>query len=691
MSIPADLLSNPLVNPPQLPNGALPLNKVKSAHFLPAIEYGIATGKAEIAAIKNNPDAPTFENTIEALEYSGEDLSRAMSVFGLFSLSKSSGVIRKLEQKIGPKISAFSSGIFQDADLFKRVEAVYNDPSSATRDPEQKMLLEKTYKSFTENGVNLSPEKKIRFQEIQERLSVLSSQYGGNVMETKKAYKLFIADETKLAGVPPRALTEYKNNAIKAGQPDKFLLVLEPFPNEILTHCKDRVLREEIFRASRTIAFADPKHDNRPVTLEIVTLKHELAQIMGFATAADHILSESMAGNAQTVNEFLQRNLDVYKPAAEAYLQKVRDFARDEDGLVDLKPWDTGYYGRMLKEKMFSVDMESLRPYFELNSVFNAVCRHAEDVFDVELRHAKKKYPVHHKDVQVYEVFNKASNNFVGLFYANYYARSGAKHGGAWMDEVQSHAVRGGQIKTPAITNDCNYKKGDNGEPTLLTLDDAQTMNHEFGHGGHGFLTKARYQSLAGTRVKRDWVELPSQLQEGWIMANAKDPNSDFARHYKTGEKIPAALLDRIEEMDNFDAGIVGLRQTFFGMLDMKWHSTDPASITSVEDLEDSVGAVASLMPRIDGSQSTSFTHLFAGGYAAGYYGYKWADVMAADVFAKAQENGVIYDKPFLKRVREIIYETGGTRDPAELYRELMGRGPDPDALFRREGLKPAL
>ncbi len=691
MTIPAHLLSNPLVNPPQLPNNALPLNKVKSAHFLPAIEHGIALAMAEIAAIKNNPDAPTFENTIEAIEYVGEDLSRAYSVFSLFSASKSSGVIRKLEQKIGPIMSAFSSGIFQDADLFKRVEAVYNDPSSAVLDPEQKMLLKKIYKDFTDNGVNLSPEKKERFQEIQERLSVLSSQYGANVMEAKKACKIFIDDEARLAGVPARALAEYKNNAIRAGEPDKFLLVLTPFPDEILSHCKDRALREEIFRADRTVAFAGSAHDNRPVILEIVTLKHELAQMMGFATAADHILSESMAGDTKTVNAFLQRNLDVYKPAAENYLQKVRDFAREEDGLENLEPWDVGYYGRMLKEKMFSVDMESVRPYFELNSVFNALCRHAEEAFDVELRHAKKKYPVHHRDVQVYEIFNKASNSFAGLFYVNYYARPGAKYGGAWMDQLQSHSIRDGRVTTPSITNDGNYKKGDNGVPTLLTIDNTETVYHEFGHGGHGFRTTVRHASLAGTRgVKRDWIELPSQLQEGWVMANAKDPNSDLGRHYQTGEKIPLALLERIEAMNNFDAGMTGLRQTFFGMLDIKWHATDPAKITSVEDLEDGVNAVASLMPRI-GSISTSFTHLFSGGYAAGYYGYKWTEAMAADVFARSQENGRIYDKPFLKRIDEIIYQTGGSREPTELFRELMGRDPDPDALFRREGLLSGL
>lgn len=687
--LPLALQSNPLVNPPELPHGALPLNKVKSAHFLPAIEYGIEQAKQEIEAIKNNPEPPSFENTIEALEFSGQDLGRASTVFGLFSASKSNGIIRALEKKIYPKISAFNSAIYQNPDLFKRVEAVYKDSKSEHLGPEQKMLLEKSYRAFTRSGINLPPEKQKRFQEIRSRLSVLSSQFGENVLKTKDDYQFFIDDESVLEGVPDRAMKEYKNNAIEAGQPDKWLIVLEPYPADIASHARNRELREEVYRAYRMVAFDNPKHDNRPVILEIIKLKHELAQLMGFPTIADHVLSASMAKDSNTVNAFLQKSLEVYKPAAEDYLRKVRDFARDKDGLTDLESWDVAYYGRWLKETMFSLDMEEIRPYFELKSVFNELCRHAEQAFDVELKHAGKKYPVHHRDVRVYEIFNKASNNFVGLFYANYYARPGAKHGGAWMDSIQSRSIVKGVVHTPAITNDCNYKKNPGRAPTFLTIDDVETIKHEFGHGAHGFCSKAWYESLSGTSVKRDWVELPSQLQEGWVMVNARDPDSNLARHYLTEKKIPAELLDKIEAMRNFDAGFSGLRQTFLGLLDMKWHTTDPATIQSVEDLEDSVCAIASLMPRTCGSMSTNFTHLFSGGYAAGYYGYKWADVMAADVFAKSQENGIVYDKPFLKRVQETIYETGGTRDPAILYRELMGRDPDPNALFRREGLAP--
>jgi Zn-dependent oligopeptidase len=686
MTIPAHLLSNPLVNPPQLPNNALPLNKVKSAHLLPAIEFGIQQARAEIDAIKNNAEAPTFENTIEALEFAGEDLTRARSVYSLFTASKTSGVIRKLEKKIAPMLSSYYSGIFQDADLFRRVEAVYNDPASSGLGQEQKTLLEDTYKSFIRSGINLVPEKQKRFLEIREQLSVLSSRYSENVIEATSAFKLFIEDEARLEGIPERVRKEFKNNAIKAGQPDRWLIEMEPYPAEIMSHGKDRALREELFRARRNLACADPKRDNRPVILEMVKLKHELAQLMGFPTIADHVLSERMAGNAATVNTFLQENLDVYKPSAEDYLKQVADFAREQDGLTDMQPWDTAYYGRMLKEKKFSIDMESLRPYFELKSIFRAVCRHAEEAFDVELRAAGKKYPVHHKDVKVFEIFNKSSNSFVGLFYANYYARPGAKQGGAWMDQLQTHFIRDGKTSAPAITNDCNYKKNENGEPTLLTLYEAETMQHEFGHGAHGFLSRVKYPSISGTNVKWDFVELPSQLQEGWAKANARDPDSDFARHYITGKKIPSDILDRLEAMENFDAGLAGQRQTFLGMLDMKWHTTDPADIKSVEDLEDSICALTG-MQRVTGSQSASFTHIFSGGYTAGYYGYKWADVMAADVFARSQEKGEIYDKPFLKRVREIVYESGGAYDPAERYRELMGRDPDSEALYRREGL----
>lgn len=691
MSTPLDLQTNPLINPPVLPNNALPLKQVKTRHFLPAIEYGLDRLKAEIAAIKDNKDAPNFANTIKAFEFAGSDLDRATTVFGLMTLSKSSGAIRKLEAKINPMLSDFFGALFQDADLFARVDAVYNSPEAKTLEPVDKQLLEKTYKNFADNGVHLSPEQKKRFQEINARLSVLSSRFSENVLKETAEYQYFIDDESVLDGVPARVKGELKENAVKAGKPDQWLVTLEPYPQEILSHGKNRALREELYRARWVIGAENPKYDNRPVTLEIVKLKHELAQIMGFATTADYIISDNMAKDSATVEKFLRRNLSIYKPAAEQYLQKVKDFAQEQDGLTDIKPWDVPYYGRLLKEKLFSVDVEAIRPYFELKSTFNDLARHAEQAFDIELRAAGKKYPVHHKDVEVYEVFNKSSNSPVGLFYANYYARPGAKHGGAWMDEIQSYFVDAdGVVHRPAVTNDCNYKKRDDGQPTLLTLRDKETDFHEFGHGLHGLLTQVQYASLAGTRVKRDWVELPSQLQEGWVMAKARDRNDSFGTHYLTGEKIPLEMLDRIEEMNNFDAGYAGLRQTFFGLLDLKWHMTDPAKIQSVDALEDEVSAEATLMPRVHGSMTTAFTHLFAGGYAAGYYGYKWADVMAADVFAKSQEKGQIYDVDFLRQVREKIYETGGSRDPAELYRELMGRDPDPDALFRREGLLPS-
>jgi peptidyl-dipeptidase Dcp len=690
MTASVDLKSNPLINPPQLPNNALPLNKVRSKHIVPAIEYGLAQLRAEIDAIKNNPDQPTFANTIEALEFAGEDLDRASTVLGLLLNSQSTGVLRKIDKKTGPVVSQFFSELYQDRDLFARVEAVYKDPASAHLGVEEKMLLKAAYDGFANNGIHLPLEQQKRMQKIKSRLSVLTSKFSENVLKETEAYKYFITDEAVLDGVPDRVKSEYRQSAVKAGKPDQWLITLEPFPNEIISHGKNRALREEIYRADNVVAHGEhPKFDNRPIQLEIVALKNELAHIMGFETTADYIISENMARDAKTVEAFLRGNLAVYKPAAEEYLQKIRDFAKEQDGLEELKPWDVPYYGRALKEKIFSIDFEALRPYFELKSTFNDLARHAEEAFGVELRSTKKsKYPVHNKDVDVYEAFDKASNSFVGLFYVNYYAKPGAKSGGAWMDEIQSHYVdKNGQVHTPSITNDCNYKRRDDGGPTLLAIGDKRTDFHEFGHAMHGMKTRVKYKSQAGTRVKRDWVELPSQLQEGWVMAKAKDRNDPFATHFETGEKIPLDILERIQEMQNFDAGYVGLRQTYFGLLDLKWHTTDPATIVSVDALEDEVAAEASLLPRVHGAMSTSFTHIFSGGYSAGYYGYKWADVMAADVFARSQEKGMIYDRAFLKDVMTIIYETGGSRDPAELYRELMGRDPDPDALFLREGL----
>ncbi|MBI3441863.1 MAG: M3 family peptidase, partial [Proteobacteria bacterium] len=384
--------------------------------------------------------------------------------------------------------------------------------------------------------------------------------------------------------------------------------------------------------------------------------------------------------------EFLEKNAKVYRPAAEKFLQQIKDFALKTDGLADIKPWDMPLYSRKLQEKTFQLDLEELRPYFDLERVLEGVRLHAEKLFNITVMETSGKYPVYHPDVKVYEVHDKKSGEIIGLFYADYYARPGAKRNGAWESEFRTRGIENGENKFAFVTNTCNFDKPTKDQPTLLSLDEVRTVFHEFGHGLHALLAQGNYHALTGTSVKWDFVELPSQLQENWT--KEKEVLDSFAVHYKTGEKLPAEMIKKIRDMESFGAGYAGLRQTFQALLDMKWHMTDPATIKSVEALEDSVIAQSWLFPREAGLLSTAFTHIFSGGYDAGYYSYKWAEVLDADVFELFKKQG-LYDKEAKERLRDTIYSKGGTVDPMELFIAMMGREPDPDALFRREGLLP--
>lgn len=687
MTATQDLSGNPLVNPPQLPFGAPPLDKVKTAHFLPAFDWALDKARANIAAIKNNPAAPTFENTIEALEFATEDLSRISQIFSYISGGWADDEIRGLEEKIDLKLSTFGSDVALDEDLFARIKTVYDLRATLSLTPEQSILLENAYKSYARSGVNLPPAQKQRLREISEELSKLSTKYEQNVVLSTAAYKKFITDEKDLDGVPENAKERYATAAEKAGFKGQWLITLSPRPEEILSHCTNRALREEIARAINTIAYKD-QFDNSQIVIDIARLRHEKAQILGYATYADYVLEGRMAKDVPTVEAFLQKNLQSYKKPAENYLQEVRDFALKTDGSNDLQPWDFSYYSRLRTEQKFSIDTEELKSYFDLEKVLEGLRQHAEKLFDIEMIDANSKYPVNDPDVKVYEIHDKKTGGVIALFYADYYARAGAKREGAWMSSFRSRGIEGGVNQIPIITNTCNFAKPTKTQPTLLTLREVETVFHEFGHGLHGILAEGTYSSLTGINVKWDFVELPSQLQENWV--RQKEVLDSFAVHYKTGQPIPAATIATINAMQNDGAGFVGLRQTRLGLLDMAWHTTDPASITDAAAFEEKATALATIFNNAaaGGPLSTHFTHLFSGGYAAGYYSYKWAEVLEADVFSAFEKAG-LYDRATGDRLRAAIYSKGGTKEPDQLFRDFMGRDPDPDALFRREGLLP--
>lgn len=685
---PDALASNPLVNGPQLPYGAPPLDLIKTEHFMPAIRHYLAEARAQIADIKNNPAKPNFKNTIEALEFAGRDFGRVTTIFGNLAGANADDALRAIESEVSVLGVQYGNDIMMDADLFKRVKAVHDDRANLKLSPEQNMLLEETYKAFVRSGALLDDTQKQEMRKIDERLAELSTTFKNNTVKATNAWEKVITDENELRGLPDRVKALYKSYAEEKGLQGQWLIKLSPPPIDILEYSENRSLREEVHKARSNIAFGGP-FDNRPVIIETVTLKQKKAELLGFGTFAAYVLDDRMAKDTKTVMDFLRKNEAVYKPAAEDFVKKVSDYAQATDGISGLKPWDMLYYSRKLKEETFQLNLETLRPYFNLEQVLDGLRHHAENLFNINMTETKDKYPVYHPDVKVYEVTDKKSGEMIGLFYADFYARPGAKNNGAWMSTFRNRGLNEtGENEFSIVTNTCNFAKPTPGHPTLLSIDEVRTVFHEFGHGLHALLAKGDYRSLTGTNVKWDFVELPSQLQENW--AKKKETLDTFAKHPVTKQPLDPATIKKINDMENFDAGYMGLRQTFFGLLDMKWHTTDPKKIKGVEALEDEIIKESWVFAREAGvgTQSTAFGHLFGGGYAAGYYSYKWAEALEADVFSLFEKKG-LYDRETADRLRNTIYSQGGTTDPKKLFVEMMGRELDPDAMFRREGLLP--
>lgn len=692
----ASASDNPLINPPALPYGIPAFDKIKPEHLEPALNWAIDITKAEIDAVKNNPEAPSFENTIEALERAGNDLERISNVFQTLVNNNTNDAIRALEKVFVAKTTPLYGAIAMDDVLFARVKSLYDAKDTLGLDPEQMMLLENTYKRRVRAGALLAPTEKIRLESINLELANLTTQYGQNVLKHTASYER-IATKEELKGVPERALSAYKAAAEKAEKvagisaermaalKGNYLIRLQPPPTDILVYGENRALREEISKAMGNIGKEAP-YDNRPIILNIVALRHEKAQLLGFQNHADFTLSDRMAGSQKTVEDFLSKNLNAYKPGAEAFFNEVKAFAL-ASGLSDFQPHDFGFYSKKLQEQKFNFNTEDLRPYFEINRVFDGFRNHIEKLFGVEMVDQTAQYPTYRDDAKVYDVRDKETGEILAVFYADYYADAETKRGGAWMSDLRNRMRdRHGVDHIPLVTNSCNYQKPTSDQPALLSLSEVRTLFHEGGHGFHGALARGRYASLNGTSVKWDFVELPSQLQENWIAE--KDVLDSFARHYKTGAAIPPEYIKKIEEMATYGAGFGGLRQTSLGLLDMLWHTKDPATIISIEQIEDEIHALTSFWPTRTSTFSTNFGHLFKSpvGYSAGYYSYKWSEVLEADVFEEFKAKG-LYDPETAKRLRQTIYEKGGTMPPMEIFKAMMGREPQQEALLRREGL----
>jgi peptidyl-dipeptidase Dcp len=673
---------NPLLQNFTTPHQAPPFDLIREEHYLPAVKAAIEEARENIEAIKKNVAEPDFDNTLVALETSSDRLHTITSVFYNQLSAAGTDDLEKLAEEIGPLNANFSNDVILDETLFARVKAIYDQKDSLNLTPEQETLLDDTYKQFVRGGALLSDDKKQRLREISEQLSVLGPTFNNNTKKSAEKFELIIEDEKDLSGLPETAIAGASQAAEEAGHEGKWLFNLD-FPSYVpfLTYANNRGLREKMWRAFSNRAYGDD-FDNCDNILKIVSLRDERAGLLGYKHHADYVLERRMAKSPDNVMAFLDKLLQAYKPAAELELDELKKFAATTGFNDELKPWDVGYYSEKLKQKLFDFSSEELRPYFQLNKVLDGTFKHFSKLFGLEFKPADN-IPVWHKDVTAYEVTSKETGDSVGLLYADFYPRSGKKQG-AWKTSYRDQGLHGGEIKQPIVAIVCNFTKPTKDTPSLLSFGEVTTLFHEMGHAIHALLSNVTYSSHAGTSVLWDFVELPSQVQENW--AYKKETLDLFAEHYKTGEKIPAELIEKVNKAKNFMVGFGGLRQISFGLMDMRWHTANLEDIKDVAAFEDEATADTRLFPRLAGPMSTSFSHIFAGGYAAGYYSYKWAEVLDADTFELFEEKG-LYDQDTAKRYKDEILSRGGSEHPEVLYRRFRGRDADPDALLRREGL----
>lgn len=675
-------MTNILLEKSPAPYEAPPFDQIKDTDYLPAVKAAIEEARKNIDAIKNNTDKPTFENTIVALEGASERLSTITSIF-YNQLSAAGGeALEALAQEIGPLSANFSSDVSLDASLFKRVKAVYDAKDGLDLNAEKMTLLDDTYQGFVRSGALLEDNKKSRLREISEEMSTLGPDFMNNATKSAEKFELVIDDEKDVSGLPETALAGAKQLAEDRGHEGKWVITLDyPSFGPFVTYADNRDLRERVWRAFSNRAFGD-EFDNCDNVKKIVRLRDERSKLLGFDTHAHFVLERRMAKSPENVTEFLNKLLDAYKPAAEHELQELQEFANKQGFDGDLKPWDIGYYSEKLKEERFKFSSEELRPYFPLNQVLDGVFDHFSKLFGLNFTPADH-VPTWHKDVTAYEVRHRDTNNFIGLLYADFYPRTGKKSG-AWKTSYRDQGLYGGEMKQPIVAIVCNFTKPTKDKPSLLSFGEVTTLFHEMGHATHALLSNVTYSSHAGTSVLWDFVELPSQAQENW--AYKKETLDMFASHYETGEKIPEELIEKLNASKNFMVGFGGLRQVSFGLMDLSWHTVDPSTIDDVAAFEDKATEHTRLFPRLAGPMSTSFSHIFAGGYAAGYYSYKWAEVLDADTFELFEQDG-LYNKETAQKYIDEILSRGGSEPPEVLYHRFRGRDADPDALLRREGL----
>ncbi len=676
-------MNNPLLVASDAPFGAPAFDKIKTEHYKPAFEAAVAEGKEEIKAIVENPDEPTFANTIEALERAGGKLESIGNIFFNLNECCTNPEMQQIAEDVSPMLTEYEVSILLNPVLFSRVKAVYEKRADLGLNSEQMKLLEDTYRGFERNGANLSDEKKEEYSKMSEALSLATLKFGRNVLAASNAYELNLTDEADLEGLPGYVRDMAAAEASSRGHEGWTFTLDQPSYSPFMKYSSNRALREKLWRAYNTKAVGG-EFDNIPTIKEILGLRLKIANLLGYETYADYSLVETMAKDRGTVMEFLDDLREKAYPFAIRDVDEIRRYATACGFEGELMPWDFAYWSEKYRDEMYSLNDELLKPYFQLDSVQAAVFGLAGKLYGLTFTQ-RTDIPVYHPDVRTFEVRDE-NGRFMALLYMDYFPRE-SKRGGAWMTEFRGMATIDGVEERPFVSVVTNFTKPTGDEPSLITFDEVTTLLHEFGHSLHGMLAEGTYRSLTGTNVDRDFVELPSQIMENW----AYEPEylKTFARHYKTGELIPQEYLDRIVEAKNFLAGYACIRQLNYGKVDMEWHSlrSVPEDLDVIAFEQEIVNRTP-MMSSVEGVVfSPSFSHIFAGGYSAGYYSYKWAEVLEADAFSLFKERG-IFDRGVAGEFRDKVLSKGGTVDAAQLFRDFRGRDPQPDALLEKMGMK---
>ena len=677
---------NPFFSKYNTPHGTVPFDQIKLEHYEPAIVEGMARQKAEIDAIINNPDEPTFANTVEPYELSGEMLERTTTVFGNQLSANTCDELQELANKLMPMLSEHENDISLNEQLYARIKKVYDNRANEQLNAEQQKLLEDIYIGFTRNGANLNDEQKATFREITKQLSLLSLQFSNNLLKETNDYQMHLTDKADLKGLPESAIEAARETAEEKGLEGWVFTLKAPSYSPFMTYAANRELRQQLYMAYNTRCTHDNAQNNMEVVKQLANLRMQVAQLLGYKTYADYALERRMALDQTHVYKLLNDLLDAYTPTAHKEIEEVQALAQELEGNdFKLMPWDLGYYSHKLKERKFNLDNEKLRPYFELNNVKKGVFGLATRLYGITFKE-NKDIPVYHPDVNAYEVFDK-DGSFLAVLYTDFHPRAG-KQGGAWMTSYKEQWIdrQTGENSRPHISLVMNFTKPTKDKPALLTHGEVNTFLHEFGHSLHGMFANTTYKSLSGTSVFWDFVELPSQFMENYAVE--KEFLHTFARHYKTGELLPDELVQSIIDSQNFNVAYACLRQVSFGLLDMAWYTRQEAFNGDVEAYERKAWEKAQVLPQVENTcMSVQFSHIFAGGYAAGYYSYKWAEVLDADAFALFKQNG-IFDSSTAASFRENILSKGGTEHPMTLYKRFRGQEPTIDALLIRNGIK---